>query len=82
VLTGTPSIVGRIGLFLGVFFGIPLVFFLVLLWNVLYVMDGSERAVGQTPVEPLIFPGLLLVVSVVLRSGFVMSAMRRSRGVR
>jgi tetratricopeptide (TPR) repeat protein len=69
---GTASVIGRVAWFLLFFFGVPMLFVLVLLWNALRVIQGSAPA-GST----LVFPAALLVISILLRSSSVRAARRK-----
>ncbi len=64
------------------FFGAPLYFALLLVWRVLWVAAGSERAAGQTASGALVVPVVWLGLCLVLRNGRVLTAVRRRRGRR
>jgi tetratricopeptide (TPR) repeat protein len=79
---GAVSVMGRVAWFVVGFFGIPLVFVLVFVWNALRVIQGSERRLGETPEGILAYPAVLAFFAIALRTASVRAAMKRQRGLR
>jgi tetratricopeptide (TPR) repeat protein len=69
----TPALIGRVSWHLAIFFGIPLMFALELLWVILESAQGATGS-GSRLVEPIV----LLTLAIAFRSSRVRSARRSS----